>query len=229
VVAENSFLEQKENMDRKVNAETAAEMGLHTGEFQMICEQLGRDPSYSELLIFAVMWSEEFSCKNSFHWLKTLPIQGKKVINRDRYPYQSFLEVEPGKGLCLELSTSDPWFGLAPEMAAQAQVLDTVGGMLSRKARPLAFCNTLGMGKSKDKLNKPLVQAVWNATSVPERSMDIPTVENTTILHTSYRQNKLFNLTLLGLPISVQRAGSPRVVISSFYPIPSGTQGSLPL
>lgn len=215
-------------MDRKVNAEMAAKLGLYTGEFQMICDQLGRTPSYSELLVFSVMWSEEYAYKNAFHWLKTLPIRGNRVVNREQYPYQSYLEIEPNKGLCLEVNTSTPWMGLTPELAARAQVLDNIGGLLSRQATPLAFTNALGIGIKKGQSRHSNLRTIWEATSSPERAMGIPALQTTTFLHNSYRQNTLFNLTSIGLADLGAKKTLPSGSIVFYLPYPSGPQEASP-
>jgi phosphoribosylformylglycinamidine synthase len=34
------------------------ELGLTDDEFQAICDRIGREPTYTELAMFSVMWSE---------------------------------------------------------------------------------------------------------------------------------------------------------------------------
>lgn len=60
--------------------ETARELGLLAEEYEQICDILGREPNFTELSIFSVMWSEHCSYKNSIRWLKTLPRSGAKML-----------------------------------------------------------------------------------------------------------------------------------------------------
>jgi phosphoribosylformylglycinamidine (FGAM) synthase-like enzyme len=60
----------------KVNLELAIEHGLTEEEYSWIIERLGREPNFTELGIFSVMWSEHCSYKNSIALLKTLPREG---------------------------------------------------------------------------------------------------------------------------------------------------------
>ncbi|MBS3945927.1 MAG: phosphoribosylformylglycinamidine synthase subunit PurL, partial [Melioribacter sp.] len=64
----------------EVNKQIALEHGLTEEEFGWICERLGRIPTFTELGIFSVMWSEHCSYKNSIALLKTLPRSGGKLI-----------------------------------------------------------------------------------------------------------------------------------------------------
>ena len=56
------------------------QMGLIPSEYNRIVELLGRQPSYTETGIFAVMWSEHCSYKNSKPLLKLFPTEGSHVL-----------------------------------------------------------------------------------------------------------------------------------------------------
>src|SRR5256885_16640657 len=53
---------------------------LTEAEYEKIIEILGREPRYTELGIFSVMWSEHCSYKSSRIHLKKLPTRGKLVV-----------------------------------------------------------------------------------------------------------------------------------------------------
>nr|MBP9136429.1 hypothetical protein [Chitinophagales bacterium] len=55
-----------------VNEEIAKSLGILPEELSKIREILGRNPNYTELSIFSVMWSEHCSYKNSITYLKKL-------------------------------------------------------------------------------------------------------------------------------------------------------------
>src|ERR1700684_1789113 len=64
----------------KVTPQVAAEHGLTPDEYARIQKILGRDPNFTELGIFSVMWSEHCSYKSSRVHLKRLPTQGTHVV-----------------------------------------------------------------------------------------------------------------------------------------------------
>ena len=59
-----------------VDRALAHEHGLSDDEYDRLVEELGRVPSYSELGIASVMWSEHCSYKSSRVFLRTLPTEG---------------------------------------------------------------------------------------------------------------------------------------------------------
>jgi len=64
----------------KITPDLVAEHGLSPDEYQRLLGVLGREPTFLELGIFSVMWSEHCSYKSTRVWLKTLPTTGKRVI-----------------------------------------------------------------------------------------------------------------------------------------------------
>jgi hypothetical protein len=53
-----------------VTPELVASHGITPEEYQKIVKALGREPNYSELGVFSVMWSEHCSYKSSRYYLK---------------------------------------------------------------------------------------------------------------------------------------------------------------
>ena len=64
----------------QVSIETADQLGLSEEEFERIKKILGRTPNFTELSIYAVMWSEHCSYNNSIKYLKTLPREGGRLL-----------------------------------------------------------------------------------------------------------------------------------------------------
>ena len=69
-----------ELLEQVVTVESAKELGLLPEEFEKIKQYLGRNPNFTELSIYSVMWSEHCSYKNSIVWLKTLPNEGPHIL-----------------------------------------------------------------------------------------------------------------------------------------------------
>src|SRR3989337_1590272 len=64
----------------EVTVALALQHGLTEDEYKKIVEILGRVPTYTELGIYSVMWSEHCSYKNSIAVLKTLPRSGGRLL-----------------------------------------------------------------------------------------------------------------------------------------------------
>ena len=82
--------------DPQVNLELAREHGLSEAEYEEILKILGRVPSFPELGVFSVMWSEHCSYKSSKLHLETLPSEGRAVIEG---PGENAGVVDIGEGL----------------------------------------------------------------------------------------------------------------------------------
>ncbi|HYB10755.1 MAG TPA: hypothetical protein VEJ16_13890, partial [Alphaproteobacteria bacterium] len=54
----------------EITPTTVADHGLTPDEYVVVLESLGRTPTFTELGIFSVMWSEHCSYKSSKVWLK---------------------------------------------------------------------------------------------------------------------------------------------------------------
>ena len=72
--------QQSKPVEPHVDLNLALEHGLTREEFERILAILGRIPTYTELGIYSVMWSEHCSYKNSIAVLKTLPRSGARLL-----------------------------------------------------------------------------------------------------------------------------------------------------
>src|SRR5207247_5830362 len=67
-------------LEPAITAELVKELGRTPEEYQRIRQILGREPNYTELGIFSVMWSEHCSYKSTRPLLKTFPTKSKKIL-----------------------------------------------------------------------------------------------------------------------------------------------------
>ena len=67
-------------VDPTVTPKLVAKHGLTPEEFERIKRILGREPNFTELGIFSVMWSEHCSYKNSRRELKKFPTTALNII-----------------------------------------------------------------------------------------------------------------------------------------------------
>jgi phosphoribosylformylglycinamidine synthase II len=140
----------------KVTPEVAAEHGLTAEEYARIQKILGRDPNYTELGIFSVMWSEHCSYKSSRVHLKRLPTTGKHVVQG---PGENAGVVDIGDGLCAVFkieSHNHPSF-VEPFQGAATGVGGILRDIFTMGARPIAVLDSLRFG--------PITEAVEHTES----------------------------------------------------------------
>src|SRR5207237_2707254 len=80
----------------RVPPELVAEHGITPEKYARIQKILGREPNFTELGIFTVMWSEHCSYKSSRIHLKRLPTRGPQVLQG---PGENAGVVDVGDGL----------------------------------------------------------------------------------------------------------------------------------
>ena len=130
----------------QVTPEIAAEHGLTAEEYARIQGILGRDPNYTELGIFSVMWSEHCSYKSSRVHLKRLPTTGKGVVQG---PGENAGVVDIGDGICAVFkieSHNHPSF-VEPFQGAATGVGGILRDIFTMGARPIAVMDSLRFGE----------------------------------------------------------------------------------
>src|SRR5579863_6488277 len=131
--------------EARVTPQVAAEHGLTTEEYARIQKILGRDPNFTELGIFSVMWSEHCSYKSSKVHLRRLPTRGKQVLQG---PGENAGVVDIGDGLAAAFkmeshnhpSYVEPFQGAATGVGGILRDIFTMG------ARPIAVLDSLRFG-----------------------------------------------------------------------------------
>src|SRR5574337_1093286 len=81
-----------------ITPELIAQHGITPEEYQRIRAILGREPNFTELGIFSVMWSEHCSYKSSRVHLKRFPTQGECILQG---PGENAGVVDIGDGLAI--------------------------------------------------------------------------------------------------------------------------------
>ena len=131
--------------EMKVTPELAAEHGLSAEEYTRILKILGREPNFTELGIFSVMWSEHCSYKSSKVHLRRLPTRGPQVLQG---PGENAGVVDIGDGLAAAFkmeshnhpSYVEPFQGAATGVGGILRDIFTMG------ARPIAVLDSLRFG-----------------------------------------------------------------------------------
>src|SRR5579872_2325319 len=129
----------------KITAAVAAEHGLSADEYERIQKILGRDPNFTELGVFSVMWSEHCSYKSSKVHLRRLPTRGPQVLQG---PGENAGVVDIGDGLAAAFkmeshnhpSYVEPFQGAATGVGGILRDIFTMG------ARPIAVLDSLRFG-----------------------------------------------------------------------------------
>jgi phosphoribosylformylglycinamidine synthase len=182
----------------KVDLALVLEHGLTEEEYARILEILGRVPTFPELGIFSVMWSEHCSYKSSKKHLRTLPSEGEQVIEG---PGENAGVVSIGDGLAVVFkmeSHNHPSF-IEPKQGAATGVGGILRDIFTMGARPIASLDSLRFGPIDDPMHRHLLDGVVAGVGGYGNSVGVATVGGETQFHECYRGNILVNAFNLGL------------------------------
>ena len=181
-----------------ITPDVVASHGLKPDEYTRLLEILGREPSFTELGIFSVMWSEHCSYKSSRVWLKTLPTTGKQVIQG---PGENAGIVDLGDGDCAVFkmeSHNHPSY-IEPYQGAATGVGGIMRDVFTMGARPVANLNALRFGAPEHHKTRHLVDGVVSGIGGYGNCVGVPTVGGEVNFDAGYNNNILVNAMCVGL------------------------------
>ena len=175
-----------------------ASHGLIPEEYQKILKILGREPTYTELGVFSVMWSEHCSYKSSRHYLKLLPTEGPRVLQG---PGENAGVVDIGAGLAVAFkmeSHNHPSF-IEPYQGAATGVGGILRDIFTMGARPIASLNSLRFGSIDHPRTPYLLSGVVAGIGGYGNCVGVPTVGGEVYFDECYNGNILVNAFTLGI------------------------------
>ena len=185
-----------------ITPEVIAAHNLTQQEFERIKELLGREPSFAELGVFSVMWSEHCSYKSSRVHLKRLPTTGSRVIVP---PGENAGVVDLGDGWCAAFkieSHNHPSF-IEPFQGAATGVGGILRDIFTMGARPVASMNSLRFGSldhpQHGRRNRSLLAGVVAGIAHYGNAFGVATVGGEVAFDDAYAFNPLVNAFALGL------------------------------
>ena len=182
----------------QITPEIIRSHGITDDEYQRILHILGREPNYTELGIFSVMWSEHCSYKSSRVHLRKFPTSGPRVVQG---PGENAGVIDIGDGWVAAFkmeSHNHPSF-IEPYQGAATGVGGILRDIFTMGARPIASLDSLRFGQLDAPRMKYLVDGVVRGISGYGNCIGIPTVGGETSFHPSYNGNILVNVFSLGV------------------------------
>ncbi len=203
-----------------ITPDVVEEHGFSEDEYTKILEIMGREPNFTELGVFSVMWSEHCSYKSSRVHLKRLPTDGPQVIVP---PGENAGVVDIGDDWCVAFkveSHNHPSF-IEPFQGAATGVGGILRDVFTMGARPIAAMNSLRFGPLKsvqsevtdgsstttDKIadrNKSILKGVVEGIAHYGNCFGVPTIGGEVVFDEAYNLNPLVNAFALGIVRKVQ-------------------------
>jgi len=181
-----------------ITPDLIAQHGITDAEYQRIRAILGRDPNFTELGIFSVMWSEHCSYKSSRVHLKQFPTQGECILQG---PGENAGVVDIGDGLAIVFkmeSHNHPSF-IEPHQGAATGVGGIIRDIFTMGARPIALMDPLRFGALNSGKSRYLVGGVVGGIAAYGNAVGVPTVGGELCVSETYAGNPLVNVFCLGI------------------------------
>lgn len=181
-----------------ITPEVGAQFGLNTEEFGLMLEIVGRTPSFTELGIFSVMWSEHCSYKSSRLHLKKLPTEAPWVIQGPG-ENAGVIDIGDGQAAVFKMESHNHPSYIEPFQGAATGVGGIMRDVFTMGARPIANINALRFGEPSHPKTRHLIDGVVAGISHYGNCMGVPTVGGETQFHSAYNGNILVNAMTVGL------------------------------
>ncbi len=185
-----------------ITPELVAAHQLTPEEYERIVRILGRPPTYTELGIFSVMWSEHCSYKSSRLHLKKLPTQGPYVLQG---PGENAGVIDIGGGYAAAFkieSHNHPSF-IEPFQGAATGVGGILRDIFTMGARPIAVMDSLRFGPldhpRAGPRNRRILEGVVSGIAHYGNCFGVPTVGGECVFESCYNGNPLVNVFALGI------------------------------
>ncbi|MDQ3753044.1 MAG: phosphoribosylformylglycinamidine synthase subunit PurL [Actinomycetota bacterium] len=174
------------------------ELGLTDDELDGIRQILEREPTFTELAMFSVMWSEHCSYKSSRRHLANLPTEGAHVVVGPGEG-AGVVEVAPGVKVAWKIESHNHPSFVEPGNGAATGIGGIVRDILSMGARPIALMDSLRFGHPGRGTTDYLVEGVVDGISSYGNAIGVPTVGGESVFDSCYESNPLVNVACLGV------------------------------
>lgn len=174
------------------------QFGVSEQEYELICGFLGRQPNYTEIGVFSVMWSEHCAYKNSKPLLRRFPVTGERVLMGPGEG-AGIVDIGDNQAVVFKIESHNHPSAVEPYQGAATGVGGIIRDIFSMGARPIASLNSLRFGKLESERVKYLFEHVVSGIAGYGNCIGIPTVGGEVMFDESYEGNPLVNAMCVGL------------------------------
>jgi phosphoribosylformylglycinamidine synthase II len=207
--------------DIAITPELIARHGITQEESERIRQILGRDPNFTELGIFSVMWSEHCSYKNSRPELKKFPREAPFILVKAGEENAGIVDIGDGWAIAFKIESHNHPSAVEPFQGAATGMGGIIRDIFTMGARPILGFNSLRFGPiepsdrksvtgdrkrthhpppiTDHQSNRRLFAGVVAGIAHYGNCIGIPTVGGEVYFDESYTGNPLVNALCLGV------------------------------
>ncbi|MDW8544312.1 phosphoribosylformylglycinamidine synthase subunit PurL [Staphylococcus sp. KG4-3] len=174
------------------------DMGLSETEYEKVCEILGKEPNFTEIGIFSVMWSEHCSYKHSKPFLTQFPTSGEHVLMGPGEG-AGVVDIGDNQAVVFKVESHNHPSAVEPYQGAATGVGGIIRDIVSIGARPINLLNSLRFGELTEKQNRRLLRGVVAGIGGYGNCIGIPTTAGEIEFDDRYDGNPLVNAMCVGI------------------------------
>jgi len=203
-----------------ITPELVQKHNLTPEEYEKLKATLGREPTYTELGIFSVMWSEHCSYKNTRPLLRTFPTKSPRVLVGAGEENAGIIDIGHGLAIAFKIESHNHPSAVEPFQGAATGVGGIIRDIFTMGARPVCSVNSLRFGPiesapSEAAQDAPASAAAANGKAIANNRrlfggvvagiahygncFGIPTIAGEVYFDKSYEGNPLVNAFCLGV------------------------------
>jgi phosphoribosylformylglycinamidine synthase subunit PurL len=167
-------------------------------EYAKIVSLLGREPTYTELGIFSVMWSEHCSYKSSRIHLRKLPTRSKLVLQGPG-ENAGIIDIGGDYAIAFKIESHNHPSFIEPFQGAATGVGGILRDIFTMGARPIAVMDALRFGPLHRPRNRRILEGVVSGIAHYGNCFGVPTVGGECVFEECYNGNPLVNVFALGI------------------------------
>jgi phosphoribosylformylglycinamidine synthase subunit PurL len=174
------------------------EMGLNDSEFSKILATLGREPTITELGMYAVMWSEHCGYKYSRPVLRLFS-KYKEAMDSGAVENAGVVDIGDNIGIVMKMESHNHPSAVEPFQGAATGVGGILRDIFTMGARPIGILNSLRFGPLTDARTRYLFEHVVGGIAHYGNCVGVPTVGGEISFNPCYAGNPLVNAMAVGV------------------------------
>jgi len=185
--------------DPVITPELVQKHGITPEEYENILKILGREPSYTELGIFSVMWSEHCSYKNTKPLLKQFPTKSPRILVGAGEENAGIIDIGDNLAIAFKMESHNHPSAVEPFQGATTGVGGIIRDIFTMGARPICAMNSLRFGELESSEVRRLFRGVVSGIAHYGNCFGIPTIAGEVCFDGSYEGNPIVNAFCLGV------------------------------
>ncbi len=172
--------------------------GLTKEEYDLVLEQLGREPNEVELALYSQMWSEHCGYKNTRPIFTHFPTTGPRILQGPG-ENAGIVDIDDDEVITFKIESHNHPSAIAPFEGAATGVGGIIRDVLAMGAFPIASLNSLHFSNPGERGHtRWLISEVVHGIGEYGNCVGVPTVAGEVRFAEAYRGNPLVNAMCVG-------------------------------